>query len=137
KDILTYYAVRLTARAKVMFSPFGDVQLRAYAAARPFGSRIGPDVDYGDFLRQAQASSCSFTNQNYECEEFIPNLPVDEGDGTGTGRGWDRYEVLNAFFDAFNRYVSGRVYSQTAAEEGYRAAMAPNPWEAGKYNIPS
>lgn len=46
-DVLTYYAVEGTAKFIGMFNPFdvsGDngITLKAYAAAKPFGGRIGP-----------------------------------------------------------------------------------------------
>lgn len=42
-DVLTYYAVKGEAEFVGMFNPFGKaVKLQAYAAAKPFGGRIGP-----------------------------------------------------------------------------------------------
>ena len=43
-DVVTYYAVRGEAEFTGMFNPFRDgiVKLTAYAAAKPFGGRIGP-----------------------------------------------------------------------------------------------
>jgi len=41
-NILTYYAIRLKAPAHILFSPFGSITLKAYSAAKPFGSRLGP-----------------------------------------------------------------------------------------------
>jgi hypothetical protein len=43
-DILTYYAVRGESEFIGMFNPFGSepVKLTSYAAAKPFGGRIGP-----------------------------------------------------------------------------------------------
>jgi hypothetical protein len=44
-DLLTYYAVRGEAEFVGMFNPFvknGNIKLTAYAAAKPFGGRIGP-----------------------------------------------------------------------------------------------
>lgn len=53
KTSLTYYAVRLQAKAKLFFAkPFGsEIDLTAYAAARPFGSRLGPwkEAQFGFF----------------------------------------------------------------------------------------
>ncbi len=43
-DVVTYYAVKGEAEFMGMFNPFGSepVKLTAYAAAKPFGGRIGP-----------------------------------------------------------------------------------------------
>lgn len=43
-DVLTYYAVKGEAEFQGMFNPFkeGAVKLQSYAAAKPFGGRIGP-----------------------------------------------------------------------------------------------
>jgi len=43
-DVLTYYAVKGQAEFLGMFNPFGGdpIKLTAYAAAKPFGGRIGP-----------------------------------------------------------------------------------------------
>ncbi len=45
-DILTYYAVRGQAMFSGMFNPFDRdaIRLTAYAAAKPFGGRIGPAI---------------------------------------------------------------------------------------------
>lgn len=42
-DLVTYYAVRGEAVFEGMFNPFNDdIRMTAYAAAKPFGGRIGP-----------------------------------------------------------------------------------------------
>lgn len=42
-DLVTYYAVRGEAVFEGMFNPFNDdIKMTAYAAAKPFGGRIGP-----------------------------------------------------------------------------------------------
>ncbi len=44
-DVLTYYAVEGKAKFVGMFNPFDDedgIKISAYAAAKPFGGRIGP-----------------------------------------------------------------------------------------------
>ena len=44
-DILTYYAVRGEASFTGLFNPFADdIKMVAYAAAKPFGGRIGPHL---------------------------------------------------------------------------------------------
>lgn len=125
---LTYYALKLQARAKVMFNPFGrDIRLKAYAAAQPFGSRIGPQLTESDFIRQAGGNP-------------IPNLPLEENDSAASG--WNKARVINTFYGHFAALGQGgaqgtipAVITQTDMERAYQAAMAPNPWESGKYNI--
>lgn len=51
-EVLTYYAVKGESRFIGMFYPFADtngITLTAYAAAKPYGGRIGPKLfQYGD-----------------------------------------------------------------------------------------
>ena len=131
---LTYYAVRLRGKAKILFSPFGDVDLTAYSAARPFGSRIGPSdasFSYAATLPQASAAS-TYSGQ-------MPNLPVNKGETAGTGAGWDTKDVLGAMYQALGIGVAGgsisNVITQDMLNRAYSFAMAPNPWEANQYNI--
>jgi hypothetical protein len=132
--VLTYYAVRLRAKAKILFSPFGDVDLTAYSAARPFGSRIGPSdasFSYAATLPQASGTS-TYSGQ-------MPNLPVKKSETAGVGGGWDRKEVLGAMYQALGVGVAGgaisNVITQDMLNRAYSFAMAPNPWEASQYNI--
>ena len=148
--VLTYYAVRLRAKAKIMFSPFGDVDLKAYAAARPFGSRIGPVLDGSAFTvegtpRQPDAQNVSNSVAdaltNYDAaysSKRIPYLPVKKGDG-GRGTGWDSQEVLHALFKSL-RDVNANGAAPVDINDYKRAiqaAMAPNPYEGNLYNIPN
>ncbi len=48
KSIVTYYAVKLTSRPRMMFMPQNWIdnefpKLEVYSVAKPFGSRLGPD----------------------------------------------------------------------------------------------
>lgn len=45
-DFITYYAVKAEAEFVGLFNPFKDTQIKltAYAAAKPFGGRIGPNL---------------------------------------------------------------------------------------------
>jgi hypothetical protein len=144
-SILTYYAVRLNAAAKVMFNPFGgDLKLRAYAAAQPFGSRIGPKLTGSDFIRTRNAKYVDFCEDNnrppgVECVGAVPNLPILENDGSELGMGWDTNLAVGGFFSAFAGTQNVNTLSAIGVKElqrAYHAAQAPNPWELGKYNIP-
>ncbi len=153
-SVLTYYAVRLQAPAKLMFNPFGgDLTLRAYAAAQPFGSRIGPpQITEADFVRSGtdHAGNCddiaADPSATVKCQKKIPNLailgnPSGGGcEGTGRGKGWDKNDVIYGMFKQFARQ-GGQITNLTvlnASDFGraYHAAMVPNPCEAGQYNIP-
>jgi hypothetical protein len=135
-DALTYYAVRLRAKARLLFSPFGDVSMTAYSAAKPFGSRIGPPM--AGLSVNAAARSLFFYEKkpnlaapmdNWDATG-IPNLPVGKEDTTSNG--WAQKEVLTAF----DRIIEeATTYDTAAFESFYELAMAPNPWEAGRYNI--
>lgn len=126
--ILTYYAVRLKATARVLFSPFGDIEMKAYAAAQPFGSRIGPAPQNVQFGTSTSAADNS---------PPLPNLPVGEDDAASQGSGWDKQEVIRAMYGFLTAGGAGASGTITAddMERAYQPAMAPNPWEANRYSI--
>ncbi len=141
---LTYYAIRLKAKAHVLFSPFGDVTLKAYSAAQPFGSRIGPPIDETGFLRPAESTGALQPppgSNNFNFALKIPNLPIrEQGDSAGQGNGWDTQEALAAFYNGFKGVgQNGNMQSidQDAINRALMTAMAPNPYEGNKYNIPT
>jgi hypothetical protein len=138
---MTYYALRLKAKAQILFSPFGDVTLKAYSAAQPFGSRIGPALDETGFVREVGnlgldtapgANNLHFVNK-------IPNLPIRQsGDSAGVGNGWDTKEALGAYYKGFTSSdQQGQLTSidQTALQHAYQTAMVANPYEANLYNV--
>jgi hypothetical protein len=148
-DIYTYYALQLKANAKILFNPWGgDVELKAYSAAQPFGSRIGPPLQESDFTMQTPKGSvlglnepfsgCAAMGSNF-CYERIPNLPVYENDGAPSPQnGWYRQDVQYYFYKGFSRDNSGNVPSNISYEDitrAYQVSMVPNPWEINKYNI--
>ncbi len=140
--VMTYYAIRLSAKAKILFSPWGDLTLTAYAAAQPFGSRIGPplaEAIYSTPGAPAIMNRCTVGT----CVGMIPNMPMKEGDSPNPTRdsGWGQNDVL------YHLYRGGLIptgtgsVSQTITNQdlsrAYHVAMAPNPWEMGRYNIPN
>ncbi len=137
-SILTYYAVRLKADVRLPFWPFGAITLKAYSAAQPFGSRIGPtlqNVSTGGAPPFVQGGAKS--NAQGLCPQCkgIPNLPVEEGDSLG--RGWNQVDLIRAMFNEF-RSAGGTINDILGAaemEKAYHSAMAPNPSERGLYNI--
>ncbi len=98
-SVLTYYAVRLEAKAKLLFSPVGELTLRAYSAAQPFGSRIAPPgLSESDYLRNAfNQNTCGVTNPS--CARKVPNLPIKAKEsGGGISPGWRQNDVLHAMY---------------------------------------
>lgn len=131
-SVLTYYAIRLEAKTRLPFSPFGEITLQAYSAAQPFGSRMGPQIEITD-------DSPPFVNTSAGPQGLgnfgIPNLPVTSTDNLA--RGWNQTSVISGMFDLF-RDAGGqvnRVIGPEQMEEVYHSAAAPNPSERAKYNI--
>ncbi len=140
--IMTYYALRLKAKVRIPFWPFSTndgVILKAYSAAMPFGSRIGPSparIGGGNLPFVRQGVKAAGLTLCPECQG-VPNLPVTEGDSVG--QGWNQVDVIQAMYNAF-RDAGGSVVDKLSAqdmERAYHTAMAPNPSERGLYNIPN
>ena len=69
-DVLTYYAVKGEAQFIGLFNPFaqGAVKLTAFAAAKPFGGRIGPmlfNVEGNTSYLKPRASASHFKSSPY------------------------------------------------------------------------
>jgi hypothetical protein len=138
--ILTYYAVRLRAKAKILFSPFGDLELKAYSAAQPFGSRIGPIEGAVKFASEIEPGSARVLPTTSGGKAMIPNLHVKKDDTVAKGRGWDSQEVVGSMYQFLIGGAGGRLsdtLTATDMERTYIPAMAPNPWEGNRYNIPN
>ncbi len=143
-NVLTYYAVRLQAKARLLFSPFGGngiVTLSAYSAAKPFGSRVGKDLnpektDDGMLkmmLGKAQVGR-SFLNESRDDQitgfsYAFPNVLVADGDTTSNQRGFSTNAHLG--------YLRNAVVSLRRLDYGPRLAGAYAPWEIGYYNPPA
>ncbi len=137
-SILTYYAIRLTAKVNILFSPFGQMEMKAYSAAMPFGSRIGPTPEQGAVFSTRSGGSTSMNAQGGQNLNSLPNLPLEEQETTARGQGWDRIEVLSTMYHfLINPTGQGISSSITTAdmERAYQPAMAPNPYEGKLYNI--
>jgi Flp pilus assembly protein TadG len=142
-SILTYYAVRLKAKAKLLFNPWGadGLELKAYAAAQPFGSRIGPNINSDGWVRKALppntliSSLINITNQVMVGQ--VPNLPISEDDSLENG--WNTREVLGLLESTGFPPKGGGVNTidETDLAKAYQLAMAPNPYEQKLYNIPN
>lgn len=136
-DSYVYYAIKLTAKARLLFNPFpfghpaDSIELVAYAAAAPFGSRIGPKLQPQHFYDTAPRAKSGGTTQprNY------PSLVINDN-----GDRWDKFELLSDYRNimqggANNSINTGAVGSKELLE-GLRAATLPDEFEIGKYNIP-
>ncbi|MCO5143513.1 MAG: pilus assembly protein TadG-related protein [Oligoflexia bacterium] len=137
-NVLTYYAVRLQAKTRLLFSPFGGngiVTLSAYSAAKPFGSRIGKDLDptpssdfkpmlvaRGKLVQGDSLASSAFANR-------FPNVLVSSDDYDAEVAGFARNGHLG--------YIRGAMTSYNRADYGPRLAGAYAPWEIGYYTVPA
>ncbi len=144
--VMTYYAIRLSAKAKILFSPYGDLTLTAYSAAQPFGSRIGPPESEAIFSAPGVPDGAVSTRCTPQtCVDRIPNIPMKENDSAATSMttGWAQNDVLyHLYTGGFGVAAGGGgAIQQTINNQdllrAYHVAMAPNPWEMGRYNIPN
>ncbi len=121
-SVITYYAIRLKAKAKLMFSPWGDLTLKAYAAARPFGSRIGPP---------------DIPTSELKWGKDVPGLPI-----TGAATDWADMTNMQKYYGILTGVGvqgggNGSIVGFQDMDRAYQAAMAPNPYEKGKWSIPN
>ncbi len=136
-DLLTYYAIRLEADARPMFSPLGigqKVRLKAYAAAQPFGSRVGPSLsklqESGGFTVDRQPTTATASAG----VPGIPNIPMRLDDSAAIG--WFRTDTLRTMLNTLTSAGNaGALLTAADFERGYAAAMAPNVNEPPLYNI--
>jgi hypothetical protein len=123
-----------------MFSPFGDMELKAYAAAQPFGSRIGPVLAKEDFGYPGLGNLGNLVKGGLGANDSqIPNLPFRRGESAAQGQGWDNLGVMGAMYGQFTAGGAGAlsVINGPAINRALQASMLPNPIEANLYNIPS
>jgi hypothetical protein len=150
-NVLTYYAVRLQTKARLLFSPFGGngvVTLSAYSAAKPFGSRIGknlnPEKTDDGALRMMMGRALlgrqfgeggggsivdSEGGMVTGFSPRIPNVLVADGDTTSEEAGFSTNEHLG--------YLRGAVAFLQRLDYGPRLAGAYAPWEIGYYTPPA
>lgn len=158
---LTYYAIKLDATVQLPFSPLrAPLELTAVAAARPFGSRIGPKIGfehYGVKVPTSIASGVINPNQVQNrcnsgttaglCTDPIPNLPI-KADGDVPLTLSNGYNMLDVVWPLYNAIApvdgagnpSGAIptiFTIADLERAYQVAMAPTPWEIGQYIFPN
>lgn len=143
-SIPTYYAIKLKAKARLLFSPFGEdgtVTLTAYSAAKPFGSRLGIDLS-----KQLESFALTTGRRGkkdtvgFDDSKFV-NLLVstfDKDSNTqgfasnghlGYLRAWEMVSVQNE--------LGGESPVPLSAKDRLRLAGAYAPWEIGYYTIPA
>lgn len=149
-NVLTYYAVRLEAKARLLFSPFGGngvVTLSAYSAAKPFGSRVGKqlnprgDVDgalsmmlaRGWLGRQFNPTGSGSITAEQTLDLQAPTFPnvlvTDDTTANSSANGFSTNAHLG--------YLRGAVASLGRLDLGPRLAGAYAPWEVGFYSPPA
>jgi hypothetical protein len=135
-SVLTYYAVRLTAKTSLLFSRMlkglgsQGLELTAVSAAQPFGSRIGPYLPkakpdgagffsspYSVNSSDALGNMCSLGGGNIylngvRCIERAPNLPVKAGENLAAGGlGWQSRDVQYHYYGNVGTPNPGGGYS--------------------------
>ena len=159
-EVLTYYAVKGSALFNGLFNPFGQkVKLTAYAAAKPFGGRVGPHLfkTQGAFVQPRSSkkrsgsyiSGLDLTNALDKNGNQIPSgsyaqgmpLPFNTGDSTfwisGAADaigGWTdsnnlRFGIPNLVYE----YESGAPYYSTDLIDQISVGASAVP-TAGLYN---
>jgi hypothetical protein len=146
-----YYAVKVSAKARLLFNPFpfgspdDSIEMTAYAAAMPFGSRIGPVVTTEDFIVHGKISPPDACPGS--CDLPYPGLKmVNAGSNSGlsgTTNDFQHVNVLRALFQNLkdddgtgSTAGSGAVGVQNITR-GLRLAQLPDEYELGRYNIPT
>ena len=138
-SLLTFYAVRLQAKARLLLSPFGGngiVTLSAYSAAKPFGSRIGKDLhpnenDLDEELQQMVALGKTNGTEilNTLTSGRFPNVLVAQDDNNAQTAGFTTNSHLG--------YIRGAMLAFNRLDLGPRIAGLYAPWEVGYYTVPA
>lgn len=157
-ESLVYYGVRLKGRARLLFSSVfgGSVELTAYAAAQPFGSRIGPapakgdgrpgDPPFDQVITQRCPNQGNYKlvyngrNANPGCAlndldvpGGLPNIQLSDG----TPNGFLDQGVIASYGQLMGLQNNSFNLRDEDITAGIAAAMAPNPIERGRYAIPN
>ncbi len=139
-----HYAVRLRAKARVLFSPFGELEMTAYAAAKPFGSRIGPRQDANAWVRPGGPGQTFLNHSSQPSPQLVGKIPnlgmLDPNTETGAarGQGFDKGDHYSALLNTSREATSGGppTLTQRSVDRAIRTAMAPLRSEHGRYVIP-
>jgi hypothetical protein len=138
---LVYYAVRVSADAKLIFNPFGGtVKLTAYAAAQPFGSRVGPSViSESEFTVEDPSSATGFAGLGDPCAGAggIGGLSCNNKRSQLTIAGTINFDSYELQVPLAQMAQSGGTVTFSGIKDAEAAVMAPSLSEIGRYNFPN
>lgn len=134
--IVTYYAVRLQAKVKLLFSPFGEdgsVPISAYAAAKPFGSRTGIFLRINDDPERFVGARANMTGRSGAgfVSVFSPLFPNPKIEDTAVRSNQAGF-AANGHFG----YLT-QATTLFGLAGGMRLAGSYAPWEVGFYTVPA
>ncbi len=127
-----FYSIKAQAKARLLFNPFPKgspdpegITLTAYAAARPFGSRIGPVLKDEDVTKR-RSILINGSSQNIN----VAYLRLDED------YAYDSWGVLESFSKILAPGQNQQFIDYKTFQLMELAAKFPDEYEVGKYNIP-
>lgn len=127
-----FYSIKVEAKARLLFNPFPrgnadpeGITLTAYAAAKPFGSRIGPKLTEQDVVKNR-----SISVNGTVTPIKVAFLPLDDD------YNYDSWGVLESFAKILVPGPQQNFIDTNAFNLGLYAAQFPDEIEIGKYNIP-
>jgi hypothetical protein len=130
----TYYAVRVRGTPNLLFNPF-NLTLEAFAAARPFGARLGPAAAAGlnsEFFIQKDPIPPANLGSVGSMTGGSPNMAFRPGDSLGL--------YNTALFRGLVNYIksgSGETIDPNRLVQAEAIAALPNQAEYGRYIIPT
>ncbi len=144
------YGVKLRAFVKprgLFFAPWNEpLELSAYAAAKPFGSRTGPsDLNPEAELYEKEVDLSSVVvNGEHICNPGavalghkcnVPNMKVDPSDSKLTFFHQDFLKKMAELSTSRPAGTNKVILDDSKLQTAQHHAMAPNPIEVGRYNI--
>lgn len=151
-QVSTYYALRLISVPNLLFLPEAFTpKLVAYAAARPFGSRIGPHETFGldpaDVRGYANKGDLVSSDQGKGSPILIDYSMCDEDEGGCATYNFTGLESI-AYHTTYNNKIQmgtgnfnighEKYYPRiggTSNNAFYPSVKAPTVWETSRYNI--
>ncbi|MCM0606535.1 MAG: Tad domain-containing protein [Xanthomonadaceae bacterium] len=154
-SVLTYYAVRLEAKAKLLYWPNKNFEVKAYAVASPFGGYIGPNQQQFDLKSKIQSgiacpSTTDYTIKSYsytggspltcpptgtDMFQATPNLQLK---GSSDSLGFDDEKLQFLLASQITTLQGGTpVLDPIKLNKAFEYVMLPNPSELNMYLIPN
>lgn len=158
-DVLTYYAVEGKAEFVGLFNPFAEASmiLKAYAAAKPFGGRIGPQVfdvsDRSIIKSRSELKSSPFISgfdESFLPIEYEGGKPIPTQSGGGNKKFWmtnegdniggfiaDGNEIFFGIPNMIYDYPTNSITNNASyqASEKLQLIGPDNTLQAGLYNV--